>query len=399
MLLIAQISLASSIALLYQICIIAISRWPRISRRVVFWGVVPACALLSLLLADALVRGDRSYDFAAFYAAGQLAGTPELYSRSALAQAELAAHATTYLPFLRPPTYALALKLLTFLPAETARLFWAVLNAAALLAGIQLWPGLSRASRWAALAAFFPTYYVLSIGQDTPLVLLFCALAARLMANRRDIAGGLALSLCAIKFSLCLALPIVLIASRRWKVFGAAAAGVAVQFLFSWAIQGSGWPLQYAAAFVHPEADIPDHMPNLRGLLSWLPFGQIAEIVAAVAIGALVYRCARSVPLPVALAGGLAAGQILSHHGFSYDALVLLPLIVIGLERVALRHYALALLGPICFMVPRLYPLRVSAIAGHLVIIGATLAIIFFLSPRVSDSVSARQVERASLPS
>jgi hypothetical protein len=266
------------------------------------------------------------------------------------------------------------------LPAGSARILWALLNAAALLAGVLLWPGLSRASRWAVLAAFFPCYYALRIGQDPSLLLLFGALAARLMANRRDIAGGAALSLCAIKFSLGLALPLVLVARRRWRAFGAASAGVTVQFLLSWAIQGSGWPRQYLATFLQPEADLPDYMPNLRGLFHLLPFTALAEILASVAIGAVVYRCARGVNLPVALAGGLAAGQLLSHHGFPYDVLVMLPLVAAGLDQPGSRPYALALLGPLCFVVPRLYPLHIVVLAGHVLIVGAGLAIILLLA-------------------
>jgi hypothetical protein len=123
-------------------------------------------------------------------------------------------------------------------------------------------------------------------------------------------------------------------------------------------------------------------MPNLRGLFHWLPFATGLEVAGAVAILCLLYGSSRRSRVDVALAGGLAAGQLLSHHGYAYDAVVLVPLLAIGLGDVRTRPWAAALLPPLWFVVPRLLPLVILVVAGHMTVIGIALALIVVTARR-----------------
>jgi hypothetical protein len=268
--------LAGALAALYVAVAVRLAR--ACSGRVAS-ALLVFCAILSLAGAAAVVRHDGSYDFAAFHAGGALVGTQELYVDEALIRDETAVKGGfVHMPFFRLPSYGLLLKPLTWLPVPTARALWFAINAAALVGSIVLWPNLGVAARIVASACFFPVYYTLLIGQDSALFLFLAAVATRCLVVRRDVAGGLALSLCAIKFSLGVALPVVLLAHRRWAAIASAAFGVAVQLVLSLVVQGPSWPRQYVAAFRSPAADVADFMPNLRGLFHWLPYATGLEV-------------------------------------------------------------------------------------------------------------------------
>jgi Glycosyltransferase family 87 len=372
--------LAGALAALYVAVAVRLAR--ACSGRVAS-ALLVLCAILSLAGAAAVVRHDGSYDFAAFHAGGALVGTQELYVDEALIRDETAVKGGfVHMPFFRLPSYGLLLKPLTWLPVPTARALWFAINAAGLVGSIVLWPNLGVAARIVASACFFPVYYTLLIGQDSALFLFLAAVATRCLVVRRDVAGGLALSLCAIKFSLGVALPVVLLAHRRWAAIASAAFGVAVQLVLSLVVQGPSWPRQYVAAFRSPAADVADFMPNLRGLFHWLPYATGLEVAGGVAILCLLYRSSRRSRVDVALAGGLAAGQLLSHHGYAYDAVVLVPLLAIGLGDVRTRPWTAALLPPVWFVVPRLLPLVILVVAGHMTVIGLALALIVVTARR-----------------
>ena len=93
-------------------------------------------------------------------------------------------------------------------------------------------------------------------------------------------------------------------------------------------------------------------MPNLRGLLSPLNVGLGAEIaLALIALGATYYLC-RRVPIETGAALALAVGLWAGHHSYTYDCLLLLPVLLLPFEwplPTPLREWAALLLTPCAY--------------------------------------------------
>ena len=129
-------------------------------------------------------------DFVGIYAAAQLAGTGHLFDVDRITRLEANYQPKPHsLPFLRLPVYALVWKPLTWLSFSVARLFWALLNLGAMIAGVLLWPG---GSKWAKafVLCSYPFVFNLILGQDTAIYLLFAILGCRLLEKNHDWAAG-----------------------------------------------------------------------------------------------------------------------------------------------------------------------------------------------------------------
>jgi hypothetical protein len=308
-------------------------------------------------------------DAVEFYSAGKLAGSGHLYDVPSTCALEGALRpGSNCLPFQRPPVYAFALKALTVFPFAAAQSVWLALNLCAGALAVFLLP-VPIGNRLRGLF-FFPLVYVVLIGQDTSLVLLCAVIAWRLLEDSRDIAGGLVLSLCAIKFHLAVPFPVLLLGQRRYRAVAAAAAGVLVQLGASFLVEGIGWPSAYLAMFRHPETDPGVFgMPTLRGLFFWLgDLSLPAEIVAAVGVVILCWQVSRRLPVGYALPVALAAGVLLGRHAYVYDLVLAFPLIACASE------YAMVLLVPVLYMLPNLLHNGLGWIVMQLTVATAILA-------------------------
>ena len=129
--------------------------------------------------------------------------------------------------YLSTPPYAWLLVPLTPLGPEAAVAIWLVL---ALVCLVAAWwmaapgAGWTRALWLLGAFAWYPVLYALSLVQPAFLVVLLVAVAWRLCRAGKPFVAGLVLGLSAIKPQLTLLLPLVLLASGRWRV----AAGWAV---------------------------------------------------------------------------------------------------------------------------------------------------------------------------
>jgi Glycosyltransferase family 87 len=134
-------------------------------------------------------------------------------------------------PFLNPPPYAWLGTVFLPLPFGLAAVLWTVLIAAA--ACFAWWlaaPGatLARVAHLALFLGLFPTAFGLMVGQPVALVAAVVAASWWLAERRRPVAAGLVLSLVAVKPQLALLVPLALVASGRWRMFGAWLAASAV---------------------------------------------------------------------------------------------------------------------------------------------------------------------------
>jgi hypothetical protein len=173
-------------------------------------------------------------DFSSFYAAGKavLSGVPEAAYDPALHHAREQAifgPATPFYGWQYPPFFLLLAALLAVLPYPLALVVWQGGTLALYLAALGAIAGRAlRADRlWWLLALGFPAVFVnLGHGQNGFLSagLLGLALAG---LDRRPVAAGVLFGLLAYKPQLGLMLPLVLLATGRWRAFAAAAVTVA----------------------------------------------------------------------------------------------------------------------------------------------------------------------------
>lgn len=320
-------------------------------------------------------------DFNEFYSAGKLTGTGHLYDPGVLQPLELQ-HTSRAVPFGRIPFFAFAFQPLSALPYAVARVLWMGIGFAALAALIALWP----LSRWERLAAALcwsvPTVMCLTFGQDSVLFLFFVALGLRLLLGGHDFWAGVALSICAAKPHLALLFPLLLAARGKWKALLGGAAGGAVILLVSFAAEGTDWPAKLLALSRTPEfTPAADRMPTLIGLLSMFGRSPALVVAGAAAIAAGCWLLGRKLPLPAAMALTLAGGLLVSPHAYGYDALLLLPALMLPFEAdypLWMQTWAVLLMTPI----PYLILLSNNELPGHLVVTGYTLALFAFEAVR-----------------
>lgn len=289
-------------------------------------------------------------DFLGLYAGARLVGSPNLYDHDAVRDVHLqAVGATGEIPFVRPPCYALFLKPLGLLPYRTAFAVWAILLAVALAGFAALWPGVAATTRWLICCWSLPAFVSLFNGQDVMLMLLWAALAARLVRAGQPAAAGMVLALCASKFHLLALVPVVILAQRRWRMAGGVAFGGCVLLALSFAAAGKGWPLRYYAvltdARINPSVEL---MPNLHSLFGMGRYGLTLQIAAGLVLAVglfLVARSASDFEGPLALA--LVAGVLVGFHSYLSDAALLLPALIIFSAAGYARLPAIALITPV----------------------------------------------------
>jgi hypothetical protein len=353
-----------------------------------------SCGLVGIVLncwIATINSGSWDVDFNQYYSAGKLVGSGHLYDRAAIESLEL--QHTKAVPFGRIPAFALAFRPLSLLPYEPARAVWLVIGVAALAGFVWLWPLADRA--WAVVAICWsaPAAMCLSFGQDSVLFLFFATVGIRLLIAERDFWSGVAISACIGKPHLALLFPVLMIARGRWRAVFGGVAGVAASVLISFAAEGRDWIQQLVALSRIPEFDpAAQHMPNLRGLLSFTSAGLGIEAAIGVVVAAAIFYLSQRQSLAVAGALVISAGLMLGHHGYFYDAVLLLPALLLTVQTPHpewLRGWALLLFTPLPFMML----LTSLGLAAQIALNGFTLALITMtLMSTVMQSPSRRDL-------
>ena len=290
---------------------------------------------LTFLFSLAYMQRDRALrganDFAQLYAGATLAGTPDLYSRSAnlaVAQRKLGFTMESVV-FTRPPFYAVLLKPLALLPYRAAYAVFSVLS----LAGV-LWFVIRFSKECSALPFFaalsVPMLTAICAGQDTPLLLPILGGSMLLVRAKRDVWAGLVLSLIAIKFHLFLFVPVLLLVKRRWQILGGAMAGLAALTGVGISVAGLNSLKDYISVLRDPWINPPPTtMPNIHGLIAVLHGGVISEIfLIAAVLAVFVFSVRQTEEYEFIFAVGLVCGLLVSFHSSVPDDVVLLPVFV-----------------------------------------------------------------------
>jgi hypothetical protein len=262
-------------------------------------------------------------DFCVFYAGGQLAGTPELYSTSAIQKIELRelGCSTPSARFIRLPYFAALMWPLVQLPFWPAFTLWRLLNVAAIGIFIWLWPA---PREWALLACAWslPLAGCITNGQDIGFLLMWLAIGVRLIKRDAPAKAGLAFAMCAAKFHLFVLLPLLAIGGWR-KMLSGLAAGSALLLALCTALQGWGWPGQFLAAATDSRIDpAPNLLFNARGLSHESVPLEIAISLSVVLAALYVFRKG---DFWYGISAVLTGGLLLSHHNTGADPALLIP--------------------------------------------------------------------------
>jgi hypothetical protein len=279
---------------------------------------LPGVLLMTAALATKPTNVD---DFRAFYrAAGLVANAAGAYSNPG-------ATPTTFLPFLRVPSYAWMLRPLHSLGYTGAHALWTAILVLAF--GALLCITRERRNDLAlAICCSFPAAFSLVLGQDIALVLLIAMAAARLHAANREFTAGLVASLLFIKVTFLFPVALVFLSRSRRGFYGLTT-GTAIQLALCFALAGSRWPLEYLAVLRNPLLDLePRRMLSVRALFAAAPHaGLLFGVAAALVIGWLWFA-SRRLRFDDAVKVALPLGLLASAHGYVYDAVVLVPLFV-----------------------------------------------------------------------
>lgn len=314
-------------------------------------------------------------DFTGLYVGASLVGSPTLYDPEAnlAVQRKIGAKEVNSIIFVRLPYLAAILRPLTWIQYHAAIVVWGFLSVAALIGFAFVFPYTERRITLFMLCWFIPVANAISMGQDSPFVILWIAIALRLRMYQRLFLAGLALSLCLEKWHLVIFLPILFLLRREWRVLAGFVTGSAALIAFSFAVQGADFAREYWAVLHLPNMNaLPLLMPNLVGSLHFVEiFGLSESIAIALYLGlALVitimvlFACVRQ-QFEIALPVTLIAGLLVSPHGYLHDWTIAFPALLM-LWRVTPTLVNILLLPaaalPLAFNIGFVLPVTVAAI-------------------------------------
>ncbi len=251
-----------------------------------------------------------------------------------------------YMPVYGPQT-ALLFAGFARLPYLWAALVWACLSLLFYLSCVwALWrasPALLAYKEHTLLAALgFLPLYTLVMGGQTSVIPLIC-LTAGYLALRGDRTwwAGVAFGFLAIKPQFGVAIAVVMLARREWRVIGGAIAAIAAQVGLSMLVLGTGPMLAYVrmlrrspglAALLEPDLSL---LHSLRAFWTLLVPSQTAALALyALTAGGVLVLAARlwrpSVRLSVRYAALVLATVLVSPHLGVYDLVMLVPAFILA---------------------------------------------------------------------
>ncbi|HEX5211294.1 MAG TPA: glycosyltransferase family 87 protein [Pseudolabrys sp.] len=243
-----------------------------------------------------------------------------------------------YPPYFLGPATALAA-----MPYWLALLVWQgvtlVLYLLAIRAIVASTAGRKIKSDWLLFALAFPAVFI-NLGQAHNGFLTAALVGAALVQlDRRPILAGVLIGLLAYKPQFGLLIPLVLIASGRWRAFAAAAATVALMTLAVTLAFGSEvWPAFLASTKFTRSVVLEQGGTGwfkIQSVFSWVRMwgGSVAvayaaQIMATLALAAaLIWLWRNPAAYPLKAAGLLIASLLATPYSLDYDLMVLAPAI------------------------------------------------------------------------
>lgn len=292
-------------------------------------------------------------DFSTFYAGAKLAHTPALYNHDVVRQTVQAAwpDSPEQEVYLRAPFYAVLLSPLAALSYRAALSIFLCLTM-----GSFLWFVIrfSRECRHLAILAAFsiPMFLNINGGADVPLLLPFLGAFVLLSRRGRDFAAGFLLAFCAIKFHLFVFVPFLLLFKRKWRMLlGASAGTVALTLVGGVTLIGPWLKVIFSPLITGMPVWKLCPAPNIHGLVTVLGLSpKIEFLLTGLVIAFFVLVCLRVSSFELLLAVSLICGLLVSFHNFTYDDLLLMPVLVLVSPIKLLRNLAGLALTPVVYL-------------------------------------------------
>jgi hypothetical protein len=313
-------------------------------------GVIFLC-ILDLPYRQTILLGHN--DFSTFYAGAKLARTPALYDHEIVRQTVRAGwpDSPEQEIYLRAPFYAVLLSPLASLPYGTALGVFIGLTVASFLWFV------IRFSRecpdLTILAAFsIPMFLNINGGADVPLLLPLLGAFVLLSRRGRDFAAGFVLAFCAIKFHLFVFVPFLLLFKRKWRMLLGASAGTALLTLAGGiSLVGPWLNVMFSPLITGMPVWKLSPAPNIHGLVTVLGGSPRVEfLLAGLVILFFVWVCVRVDNFELLLAVSIICGLLVSFHNFTYDDLLLMPVLVLVSPIRILRTIAGLALTPVVYL-------------------------------------------------
>ena len=223
--------------------------------------------------------------------------------------------------------------------------------------------------------AYPPFFHFFVRGQLSALVLLCFTVAWWAMRTTRPLLAGCALGFLVFKPQFLVAIPLILLLARTWKLFGGTVVSAMAQLVLARLYSGSTVMANYISMLAHPSAWIstvelnlaPVQMHSLRSfwelLLPWPTAATVLYVVCALAVIAIAAGLWKSAaPITIRFSALLLAAVLCNPHLFIYDLLALAPafLLLVDWSLNNLPHPAkpaLAVLLYLAFLLPLFGPL------------------------------------------
>lgn len=314
-----------------------------VERRLRLWAgalILLYVVLVGRFLACASTAPRRT-DFAQFWAAAVVAreeGAGAVYDLDRLGAAERRLMGPDFptLPFNYPPPYLLLVLPLGLLPLLAGWCLWTAAGVA-LFAGAMCRSAPHPLTPWLALA--FPGVILnVSYGQNG-LFLAAAVAAGWTLLGARPLAAGLLLSLLTVKPQLALAVPLALVAGRRWRALAGFVLGTAALTLAATAVLGpsswEGFVARLSATQRYVDANpvlLGLHASvgsSLRALGLSFGFARLGQLLATLAAGlAVVVASRRHAGRPdLTGAAATAGGLVMAPYLVEYDLALLGPVV------------------------------------------------------------------------
>ena len=334
--------------------------------RWVLAGLAASCAAVFYCAVGANIVGNaQRHDFLNLYTGATLARAGDFAhlhdpARQFEVERALVPDLPALVPFVRPPLYAGAIAWLASMPLARAFWVWVALQVVILM---MCWAWAAQRFGpsgliWSAL--FLPTAYGIANGQDCAEMLALMIIAFELAEREWMVVSGFAIGLALFKFHLLLLFPVMMIVSRRWRMFAGYCSAAALMGMGSLLLSGRQGMLDYAKLLERKDIErlspSPEMMSNIHAIAANLGIeSRGVSIVLAAMVVAIALIAAWEAPLWRWFAAAIAGSLLMVPHVYGYDAsILLLPalLAIFGPQTKMMRIAAIAVVLPCVFWLP-----------------------------------------------
>ncbi|MGD0300409.1 MAG: glycosyltransferase family 87 protein [Bryobacteraceae bacterium] len=292
-------------------------------------------------------------DFSTFYAGAKLAHTPALYDHEMVRRTVRAGwpDSPEQEVYLRAPFYAVLLKPLAAFPYRAALAIFTCLTVSSFLWFVIRFS--KECSDLTILAAFsVPMFLNINGGCDVPLLLPLVGAFVLLSRRGRDFAAGFVLAFCAIKFHLFVFVPFLLLFKKKWRMLSGATAGTAILTLVGGvSLLGPWLNVMFSPLITGMPVWKLSPAPNIHGLVTVLGGSpKIEFMLVGIVFLFFVWICFRVKNFELLLGVSLICGLLVSFHNFTYDDLLLMPVLVLVSPIRILRNVVGLALTPVVYL-------------------------------------------------